>query len=62
MLNAFTPFPRYENAIFVGDTATEALAQLRIFGNVAPSRKDARVHTLRDAKSSTNFGFCRKAH
>lgn len=31
MLNFHTPFPRYENAIFVGDTATEALAALRIY-------------------------------
>lgn len=31
MLNLYTPFPRYENAIFVGDTATEALAQLHIY-------------------------------
>lgn len=30
MLNYYTPFPRYENAIFVGDTATEALAALNI--------------------------------
>lgn len=31
MLNLYTPFPRYENAVFVGDTAVEALAQLRIY-------------------------------
>ena len=30
MLNYYTPFPRYENAIFVGDTATETLAALNI--------------------------------
>ena len=30
MLNYYMPFPRYENAIFVGDTATEALAALNI--------------------------------
>lgn len=32
MLNVYTPFPRYENAIIVGDTAAEALAALRIYG------------------------------
>lgn len=31
MLNPYTPFPRYENAVFVGDTAVEALAQLHIY-------------------------------
>lgn len=30
--NVFVPFPRYENAIFVGDSAIEALAELKIFG------------------------------
>lgn len=29
--NSFVPFPRYENAIFVGDSAIEALAELKIF-------------------------------
>lgn len=31
MLNYYTPFPRYENAIVVGDTAAEALAALHIY-------------------------------
>ena len=30
--NVFVPFPRYENAVFVGDSAIEALAELKIFG------------------------------
>ena len=30
-LNYYTPFPRYENAIVVGDTAAEALAALHIY-------------------------------
>ncbi len=30
MTNRFIPWPRFENAIFVGDTATEALAALKI--------------------------------
>lgn len=31
MLNYYSPFPRYENAIVVGDTAAEALAALHIY-------------------------------
>lgn len=31
MLNYYTPFPRYENAIVVGDTAAETLAALHIY-------------------------------
>lgn len=33
--NVFVPFPRYENAVFVGDSAIEALAELKIFGKGA---------------------------
>ena len=32
MGNPFIPFPRNENIIIVGDTATEILGALRIFG------------------------------
>ena len=31
MIRPFEPFPRYENAIFVGDRAAEALGALRIY-------------------------------
>lgn len=31
-INTFTPFPRYENAIFVGDAAIETLTEMKIFG------------------------------
>lgn len=31
-INTFTPFPRYENAVFIGDSAIEALTELRIYG------------------------------
>ena len=37
MLNLYTPFPRYENIIIVGDTAAEALATLRIWGRASKS-------------------------
>lgn len=30
--NPFVPFPRYENAIFIGDSAIETFAELRIYG------------------------------
>ena len=29
--NTFIPFPRYENAVFIGDTAAETLAELKIY-------------------------------
>ena len=29
--NIFIPFPRYENAIFIGDAVTQTLAVLRIY-------------------------------
>lgn len=31
MLNQYTPYPRYENAIFIGDKAVEVLGALKIF-------------------------------
>ena len=31
MLNNFVPYPRYERAVFIGDTATEYLAALKIY-------------------------------
>lgn len=30
-INTFIPFPRYENAVFIGDTATETLSELKIY-------------------------------
>jgi len=58
MLNAFTPFPRYENAIFVGDTATEALAQLRIFGRGLIGGDIPSMETLHPAEKMLECTLC----
>ena len=31
MLNQYVPFPRYENAVFIGDTAVSILSAMRIY-------------------------------
>ncbi len=58
MLNAFTPFPRYENAIFVGDSATEALAQLRIFGRGLIGGDIPSMETLHPAEKMLECTLC----
>ena len=64
--NTFIPFPRYENAVFIGDTAAETLAELKIYARgligeratkhavLSSGRKASGMHILRDERSASS--------
>lgn len=58
MLNLYTPFPRYENIIIVGDTAAEALATLRIWGRALVGGDIPGMEVLHPAEKMLECTHC----
>lgn len=62
MLNLYTPFPRYENAIVVGDTAAEALAQLHIYARGLIGGDIPSMETLHPTEKFLECTHCALKH
>lgn len=62
MLNLYTPFPRYENAIIVGDTAAEALAQLHIYARGLIGGDIPAMETLHPTEKFLECTHCALKH
>ena len=56
--NIFVPFPRYENAVFVGDTACCCLAHLKIYGRAVIGGELPNIGLFRPYEKSLECTQC----